>query len=249
MRPRLHLRSGGVSQPNVISSGRSTRVPVPAFTQQKPESVCVLTGIAMIAVGAYLYVQKGDFLDLLPKYEDINVTAVMIAAGIIIFVVAFIGFCGAWMESQCMLIMFFTVIFIIFAMEIAVGIVGFIYRDDIDEELGTQLREGLKEEKRWPTWDTIQTEFKCCGVGNATDWYAAFDGAQQVPDSCCSYEGCGQRPQLAFGVPGCYQKVLDELDENFYALGVAGIVLGVLQILLLVMTMVLICTIRRKIRV
>nr|KAG5701027.1 hypothetical protein BaRGS_022738 [Batillaria attramentaria] len=136
----------------------------------------------MIAVGAYLYVQKGDFLDLLPKYEDINVTAVMIAAGIIIFVVAFIGFCGAWMESQCMLIM-------------------------IDEELGTQLREGLKEEKRWPTWDTIQTE------------------------------------------PGCYQKVLDELDENFYVLGVAGIVLGVLQILLLVMTMVLICTIRRKIRV
>ena len=62
-------------------------------------------GIAMIAVGAYLYVNKDDFLNLMPKYEDVNVTGVMIAAGIVIFVVAFVGFCGAWMESQCMLIM------------------------------------------------------------------------------------------------------------------------------------------------
>lgn len=62
-------------------------------------------GVAMVAVGAYYYVEKGDFLNLLPKYEDVNITGVMIAAGIIVFVVSFIGFCGVWMESQCMLIM------------------------------------------------------------------------------------------------------------------------------------------------
>lgn len=204
----------------------------------------ILTGVAMVAVGAYMYVNKGDYLNLMPQYEDINITAVMLAAGIIIFVVAFIGFCGAWMESQCMLIMFFTAICVIFAMEIAVGIVGFIYRNDIDEQLRTQLQAGLKEEKRRPTWDVIQKELRCCGVVNATDWYAAM--GNEVPDSCCNYEGCGQRPQLAFGVPGCYQKVKDELEDNFYALGAAGIALGVLQIALLVMTMVLICAIRRK---
>jgi hypothetical protein len=62
-------------------------------------------GIAMVAIGAYLYVEKEDFLNLMPKLDNINITAVMIAAGIIVFVIAFIGFCGAWMENQCMLIM------------------------------------------------------------------------------------------------------------------------------------------------
>lgn len=68
-------------------------------------------GIAMVAVGAYLFVTKGNFLNLMPKYEDVNITAVMIAAGIIVFVVAFIGFCGAWMESQCLLIIVCSFIF------------------------------------------------------------------------------------------------------------------------------------------
>ena len=62
-------------------------------------------GVAMVAIGAYLYVEKDDFLNLMPKLDDINITAVMVAAGIVVFVVAFIGFCGAWMESQCMLVM------------------------------------------------------------------------------------------------------------------------------------------------
>lgn len=203
----------------------------------------IAMGVAMVAIGAYLYVEKDDFLNLMPKYEDVNVTAVMIAAGIVVFVVAFIGFCGAWMESQCMLIVFFTSIFIIFAMEIAVGIVGFIYRNDIDQELTSELKEGLKEKKRHKTWDTIQKEYECCGVEKYQDWFVVTPN--QVPDSCCTYQGCGRHPQRAYST-GCYAKVKDQIEDNFYVLGAAGIALGVLQILLLVMTMVLICAIRRN---
>ncbi|XP_025087799.1 tetraspanin-9-like [Pomacea canaliculata] len=203
----------------------------------------ILMGIAMVAVGAYLFVTKGNFLNLMPKYEDVNITAVMIAAGIIVFVVAFIGFCGAWMESQCLLIIYFTMVFVIFALEIAVGIVGLIYKDDIDEEVKTQLLDGLKTSKRWPTWDAIQSEFKCCGVEKKDDWYAIMSNT--VPDSCCSYEDCGKRPELAYD-KGCYEKVKSELKNNFIALGIAGIVLGILQIINLVISMVLICAIRRS---
>jgi hypothetical protein len=45
---------------------------------------------------------------------------------------------------------------------------------------------------------------------------------------------------------GCYSKVKAEMEDNFYVLGAAGIALGVLQILLMVMTLVLICAIRRN---
>jgi len=202
-------------------------------------------GIAMVAIGAYLYVEKNDFLNLMPKLDNINITAVMIAAGIIVFVISFIGFCGAWMENQCMLVMFFVSIFIIFALEIAVGIVGFIYKDDVDAELSAQLKSGMKDEKRHPSWDLIQKEFKCCGVTTYEDWYTFYDNPQKVPDSCCTYAGCGTRPSLSYGT-GCYTKVKAEVEDNFYVLGAAGIALGVLQIMLMVMTMVLICAIRRS---
>ncbi|KAK7099473.1 tetraspanin-9-like [Littorina saxatilis] len=205
----------------------------------------IAMGIAMIAVGAYLYIEKKDFLNIMPKYEDINIAAVMVAAGIILLIIACIGFCGAWMESQCMLIMFFTAIFIIFAMEIAIGIVGFIYRGDIDTELNKQLKAGLKEEKRHPSWDTIQKLYKCCGVDSYEDWYAFYTTGNQVPDSCCNHKDCGSRPDLAYSV-GCYSKVKSEVEDNFYVLGAAGITLGVLQILLLVMTMLMICAIRQN---
>ncbi|KAL8614263.1 hypothetical protein ACOMHN_007601 [Nucella lapillus] len=203
----------------------------------------IAMGVAMVAIGAYLYVEKDDFLNLMPKYEDVNVTAVMIAAGIIVFVVAFIGLCGAWMESQCMLIVFFTSIFIIFSMEIAVGIVGFIYRGDIDKELTSELKEGLKEKKRHFTWHTIQKEYECCGVEQYQDWFVALPN--QVPDSCCTFQGCGRNAKLAYD-KGCYNKVKEELEDNFYVLGAAGIALGILQILLMVITMVLVCAIRRN---
>lgn len=45
---------------------------------------------------------------------------------------------------------------------------------------------------------------------------------------------------------GCYEKVKSELKNNFIALGIAGIVLGILQIINLVISMVLICAIRRS---
>ncbi|XP_076451120.1 tetraspanin-9-like [Babylonia areolata] len=202
----------------------------------------IVMGIAMVAVGAYLYVEKNDFLNLMPKYEDVNITAVMIAAGIVVLVIAFIGFCGAWMESQCMLIMFFTFIFIIFAMEIAVGVVGFIYRDEIDQEITEELLKGIKETKRHPSWNNIQEEFECCGVEGAEDWIDT--PLKKIPDSCCIFSACGGNPSLAYKT-GCYTKVKDEIEDNFYVLGAAGIALGVLQLILLVMTMVLLCAIRR----
>lgn len=40
-------------------------------------------------------------------------------------------------------------------------------------------------------------QFKCCGVNSYEDWYD-FYSSNQVPDSCCSYDGCGVRPQLAY---------------------------------------------------
>ncbi len=41
------------------------------------------------------------------------------------------------------------------------------------------------------TWDIIQSDFKCCGSANYTDWAARFPAPgtpapAKVPDSCCT---------------------------------------------------------------
>ena len=40
-------------------------------------------------------------------------------------------------------------------------------------------------------WDIVQTELKCCGVKNATDWYRTYiknrnKSKKILPESCCS---------------------------------------------------------------
>ena len=39
-------------------------------------------------------------------------------------------------------------------------------------------------------WDVVQTELKCCGVKNATDWFRYFSRTKNksrkiLPESCC----------------------------------------------------------------
>ena len=72
------------------------------------------------------------------------------------------------------------------------------------------------------TWDLIQSNFKCCGVTNMTDWKDKLEG--NYPDSCCVsgiVEGCGktQNPaQDLFGV-GCFTKFTDFFSHNLNYVG------------------------------
>ncbi|ESO86955.1 hypothetical protein LOTGIDRAFT_235152 [Lottia gigantea] len=203
-----------------------------------------LMGVAMVGIGIYVQITQSNFLALLPKYEYVNVVGVMIAAGIIVLVVTFIGFCGAWMESQCMLIIYFTAVLVVFALEIAVGIIGFIYRDEIDGTLENQLLQGLKDPERRGSWDIIQKQFRCCGVNSASDWQT--DASSSVPDSCCQYRGCGTTGMANAYRSGCYTKSQEFIKNNFYTLGAAGIGLGVLQIFLMAIALAMVCCIRKR---
>ncbi|XP_041366186.1 tetraspanin-9-like [Gigantopelta aegis] len=205
--------------------------------------IFLLTGVAMIGLGVYVQVTKGEFFNLIPKAEYASAPSVLIAGGVIVIVFSFIGILGAWMHSQCLLVMYFTSVFIIFCIEIAAGVLGFVYRSEIDDNLQSQLLSGLKDPERRESWNFIQKEFKCCGVNNASDWFSLSKNA--VPDSCCQSTGCGQQgTTLAYRV-GCYSKAVSFLKDNMYAIGAAGIGFACCQILVMMCTLILIHYIRR----
>ncbi|GAB5578247.1 tetraspanin-4 isoform X1 [Prionailurus iriomotensis] len=91
-------------------------------------------------------------------------------------------------------------------------------------------------------WSIIQTDFRCCGVSNYTDWFEVYN-ATRVPDSCCLEfsDSCGlHAPGTWWKVP-CYETVKMWLQENLLAVGIFGLCTALVQILGLTFAMTMYC--------
>jgi len=88
--------------------------------------------LALIIVGAYI---KGDYVDYFSYGEDgskyVSVSVFIIIVGVIVFVIGFLGCCGAYKENYCMVTTFAVLLGIIFILEIVAGALGFAYRKKV----------------------------------------------------------------------------------------------------------------------
>ena len=67
--------------------------------------ICVqVFGCALIGVGAWALIEHGDYVTITESVPNASGSKVMIAAGVLIAIVSFLGCCGAWKENRCMLI-------------------------------------------------------------------------------------------------------------------------------------------------
>jgi hypothetical protein len=55
-----------------------------------------------MGIGAWAEVRYGDFVDI-TSFNYVTASRLVIAVGVIVAVVSFLGCCGAWKESKCML--------------------------------------------------------------------------------------------------------------------------------------------------
>uniref|UniRef100_A0A1B0DE38 Tetraspanin n=1 Tax=Phlebotomus papatasi TaxID=29031 RepID=A0A1B0DE38_PHLPP len=134
---------------------------------------------------------------------------IFLAIGALMLIVAFLGCCGAFKESQCMLVSFFCCLLIILVAEIAAGVWAFQNKDELNKMVQASVKHTVKEEygvidSRTIAFDAIQRHFECCGANGAHDWASSRlntktkDGAQfmdlklsslnpvyTIPESCC----------------------------------------------------------------
>ncbi|XP_062617353.1 tetraspanin-9-like [Saccostrea cucullata] len=208
----------------------------------------LLMGLAVFVVGVYLKVSRSVYTELLDSREFETGTALCVSAGIIVVVVSLIGFWGLWMRSQFVLSLYFFSVLIIFCLEIAAGIIAYVYRNKIEDIIVEDLRLGLKDTKRRVAWDTVQEKYECCGVHNYTDWMGVYDVnvPTSIPDSCCGYPDCGESGSAAAWRIGCVEDAKEWLEENYLLLGLVCIVIGALHVLLLIITAALIFFLRRN---
>lgn len=158
-----------------------------------------VSGITLIITAAVIQGLYSTYLDFLGN-EFLSAPMLFIIVGVVIFLVAFFGCCGAIRENNCMMLTFSVFLGIIFVCELAGGIAAYVLRTDVDVVLNESMTKALQQynvtghDGVTHTWDVLQHEVHCCGVTNYTNWAdTPFGQNRTVPDSCCKdyVTGCG----------------------------------------------------------
>ncbi|XP_029356637.1 tetraspanin-1 isoform X1 [Echeneis naucrates] len=221
-----------------------------------------LGGLTLLAMGIWVSVDGSSFLKLLGPFatqgmQFVNVGFFCIAIGIVLVLLGLLGGCAAHKESKCLLLTFFSVIFIIFIAEVAAGVVALAYSSFAEGILRAWAKPALQQDYgKDPVvtkiWNTTMTELKCCGFTNYTDFVGSmFEEANggSLPTSCCKYNStlCSQEEAERSAVQGCFEHILETLKEHANIVGGIAAGIGILQIAAMIVSMYLYCHLDKRV--
>uniref|UniRef100_A0A2M4AMR9 Tetraspanin n=1 Tax=Anopheles triannulatus TaxID=58253 RepID=A0A2M4AMR9_9DIPT len=158
-----------------------------------------LCGSGFLAIGVWLHFAYPGYATLLPDHAVLSADCVFITVGVLSFVIAFFGCCGSWFQSRCFLVIYFTLVVLLFLSEFLLGSMAFVFRGSIGRMLANELKYGIEKHYNvsdrggffTPSvasiWDKLQVDLQCCGVSSYEDWHdiSAWPGERWVPRSCC----------------------------------------------------------------
>jgi tetraspanin-18 len=182
-------------------------------------------GSAVLCVGIWLAVDKTSFIHL-THFNTMNESVeiqnkargiirelteptvieqgayILIAAGAFIFIISFLGYCGAIKESRVLLTAYGLFIVIIALLQIASIALAAFYKDKAETHTKEFFLHTIR--KYYTTidrkdavtlsWDFMMAELRCCGVHNSVDFQVASEfvkytnekgDGQIVPEACC----------------------------------------------------------------
>jgi len=222
-----------------------------------------LLSCAVLGFGIWVLVDKPSIVNLvdqtdanIPIYNSAVILFLVVAS--LAIVISFFGCCGAYKESKCMLGTYFMMVLSLLIVITVGTIIGFSQGiDAVIEPLKDTL--ALYDEGSTRTdiqeitnlWDSVQIDFKCCGVESARDWseynsryngqgYTENEGGSillgaKVPRSCCDAASDEQRcmvtPSLNNGafMVGCFTLLADDITDHISVVG--GLAIAVLVIM------------------
>ncbi|XP_044010708.1 tetraspanin-1 isoform X2 [Aphidius gifuensis] len=240
-----------------------------------------VAGGAAMAAGLWILLDKKTLGDVFTSFEINEVSNVLnetnanvisliayclIVAGALAFIVCFFGYCGAAVESRCLLCVYGILIIIILGLEcVAVGLAHNLYSGadshiknvlklTIEDyvELDSQPMPFNKTQAISATWDGIMTQMQCCGVESYKDFEKSNswkETGKLAPAACCKKEGgklldgCQNNPSSSNSnfQKGCYQAVVDMVQRNQEIIIVIGSSIIFVEVLAIIMAMYLVC--------
>jgi len=240
-----------------------------------------VVGSVLLCVGIWVAADKTSFLQIThlnniiqaaPPTEDVieepsfltHTAFILIAVGAFIFIISFLGYCGALQENKVLLTAYGLFLIIVFALQITGIVLCLVYRHQADSQVRTLLKTSLSSsytsqvDRNMETlsWDLVMSTMQCCGVNNYTDFRDAaqfVDAARKegvgrtVPEACCILQGdhsllqpadedCVASPTTtnSYLFKGCYNKLLYILSQNLNLIFGSMLAVGATQFLAIV---------------
>jgi len=168
-----------------------------------------LSGVALLVLGIWIVADPSVEANL-HVVEDPSAGLVMtkylafalIAIGGLVFLIGFLGCCGALKENKCLLGLYLFFLIVIAGAEIAAGVLGFIQKGKIEKKITHTLEKKWDSIENGNKTDTatkeaigyVEKELKCCGVNGPKPG--------EVP------------PRCTYGNTGCLGKLKDWIKRN-----------------------------------
>lgn len=200
----------------------------------------LIWSLALVIIGAYFQLCVVDGYSLLARNLSWP-TSVAIAFGILQFCIALLGISSIHHRSMYLLNPYIITLSISLFVESTFLITGFVltpraFRSVIDSLRVTQSIYS-RDHKAFTTWNSIQQNFKCCGVEYYLEWLK-YSSNLSIPDSCCVFYSvdCGRvaLKTLVFYKDGC----VFEIHRWVLMQGIAAAILVIISILLKILALV-----------
>ncbi|NXR67204.1 TSN1 protein, partial [Rhadina sibilatrix] len=222
-----------------------------------------LSGGTLLGVGIWVKVDGESFLNIFGTLSSsilqvVNVAYLLIVIGAILLVIGFLGCYGAQKESKCLLMMFFSVVLIIFIAEVAAAVLALVFTG-LAETLLTGLVTPLLKEKYGADeaftkiWNITMTEVHCCGLNNYTDFNNSYyyKTHNSYPPQCCDVQDWGITPSChphprGCLLQGCFKQILEEIRTNAGVAGGVAAGIAALEIAAMAVSMYLYCRLDEK---
>ncbi|KAI1298175.1 CD63 antigen [Halotydeus destructor] len=154
--------------------------------------IFVIFGGLLCWFGYSMMENSKDFGQLFDTPDTVAIGVIIV--GFFVFLIAFLGCCGAIMESYCILLTFGIVVAVMLTVELILAGLVFAFKTDVQNAAEHGLSNGLNKYNAsnpdahyTRIIDDLQSSFKCCGINNASDWWGLVDPFQPnlLPKSCC----------------------------------------------------------------
>ncbi|KAM6895241.1 tetraspanin-33 isoform 1-T2 [Xenentodon cancila] len=201
----------------------------------------------------------------------------LLTVGVFMFIITFCGCVGSLRENICLLQTFCVSLTVIFILQLAAGILGFIFSDKARHKVTEMVNNAIVHYRDDIDLQNLidfgQKEFNCCGGVTYTDWSQNmyFNCSKEnpsrercsVPFSCCIFARdqvvintmCGQDMQDLehskagdhIHNDGCIDKIVNWIHSNLFLLGGVALGLAIPQLVGMVLSQVLINQIKDQV--
>ncbi|XP_072347981.1 tetraspanin-5-like [Scyliorhinus torazame] len=159
-----------------------------------------ITGAGLLAITFWAWNEKGVLnIRSITELNGFDPVWVVLIVGVLTFVLGFTGCIGALRENICLLKFFSIIIGTIFTLELAAGILAFVFKDWVKEHVESFFRDNISEYRKdidlQNLVDAVQKYMQCCGAAGSDDWNnnayfnCSLENASRercgVPFSCC----------------------------------------------------------------